>query len=141
VKERPSLIAQDLLLGTFTQTFDEKGRFLVPKRYREVFADGLYVTRGKEKTLVLYPLAEFQTQYAKIYASDDSTGSERLAQRLFFSGDVTSLDKVGRVLINPDLREYAELKELMEVTLIGVGNRLEIWSPSRWREYLGKEYE
>lgn len=141
MEKRPSIVAEDLLLGTFTQTFDEKGRFLVPKRYRTVFEDGLYVTRGKEKTLVLYPLAEFQTQYAKIYASDDSTGADRLAQRLFFSGDVTSLDKVGRILINPDLREYAELKELMEVTLIGVGNRLEIWSPVRWREYLGKEYD
>jgi MraZ protein len=141
VEKRPALIANDLLLGTFTQTFDEKGRFLVPKRYREVFSEGLYVTRGKEKTLVLYPLSEFHAQYAKIYGSDESSGSERLAHSLFFSGDVTSLDKVGRVLINSDLREYAGLKDLMEVTLIGVGNRLEIWNPISWREYLGKEYE
>jgi MraZ protein len=133
-------VGSELLVGTYSQNLDDKGRILIPKKYRGVFDAGVYVTRGNKNILAVYPLEIFQNQYQKMNELDESEDDQVFRKRLFFSGDVTQLDKVGRFLIAPQLREYADLSETSEVTLIGVGNRLEIWEPNNWREYSREGY-
>ncbi len=57
--------------------------------------------------------------------------------RLFFSGAMeVETDKQGRVLIPQNLREYAAIEK--DVMIIGVSNRVEVWSEPAWREYFGR---
>jgi MraZ protein len=129
-------LTDGLLLGTFDLSLDPKGRLIIPKRYRAVFEAGLYVTYGDEENLVIYALPEFNKLREVIQKLDVTDFENTRRQDRFFSGYVTSLDKLGRFLLTPHMRGSVGLVEGGEVTLTGSGNRMKIWAPQRWDEYV-----
>lgn len=121
-------------MGTFTPKLDEKGRLILPAKFRDRLAEGVVITRGQERCLVVWPEDVFSAEAARVMAQPRELRGTRDVTRSFFSGaDSGTPDKQGRIAIAPLLRAYAGLEK--DVAVIGVGDRLEIWDQARWLEY------
>ena len=129
-----------MLLGTHTPKLDDKGRIILPAKFRDELAAGVVVTRGQERCLYVFSKNEFESVHEKIRQAPVTSEEARKYLRLFLSGasDDTP-DKQGRVLVPQLLREYAGLTK--ELVIIGVGSRAEIWDASSWQEYLSSNEE
>ena len=121
-------------MGTYTPKLDEKGRLFLPAKFRNRLAGGLVVTQGQEKCLVVWPQDVFDAEADRVSARPMTSKSARAYTRMLFSsGSEGTLDKQGRIGIPTPLREYAAIER--DVVVIGARDRLEIWNPTRWREY------
>lgn len=127
--------APSLLLGTYTPRLDEKGRLILPAKFRSQLAPGLVMTRGQERCLYLLPMEEFRRMYEQIRLAPITSKQSRDYLRVFLSGASDEIpDKQGRVSIPANLRQYAGLDR--DVAVIGMGTRVEIWDSGAWDEYL-----
>ena len=121
--------------GATKVTLDAKGRMVVPTRYRPVLVQGaqgrLIFTVDRDQCLLLYPLPEWELVEKKLMSLPSLNPQARKLQRLMV-GHATDveLDSVGRVLVPPELREFAALGQYG--MLIGQGNRFELWDETRW---------
>ena len=122
-----------MFLGTHTPRLDEKGRLILPAKFRDELADGLVITRFQERCLAIWPIATF-VEVAQSVRGASSSQQVRDYQRMLASGasDETP-DKQGRITIPPKLREWASLQK--EVVVIGAMTRLEIWDEAAWTAY------
>lgn len=129
-----------MLLGTHTPKLDDKGRIILPAKFRDELADGVVITRGQERCLYVFSAKEFQDVHDKIRQAPVTSEEARRYLRVFLSGasDETP-DKQGRVLVPALLREYADLTK--ELVIIGVGSRAEIWDAAAWQTYLSSNEE
>jgi MraZ protein len=121
-------------MGEFQHTIDEKGRLIIPAKFREDLGPTFVLTRGLDQCVFGYPMDEWKALEQKLKALPFTKKDARAFSRFFFSGaSECQLDKQGRVNITPSLRDYAGLDK--ECVIIGVSNRIEIWSKSRWESY------
>lgn len=129
-----------MFLGTFTPRLDEKGRLIFPAKFRDQLAAGLVMTRGQEHCVTVYPMREFESLHEQLRQAPVTSKDARDYLRVLLSGaeDVVP-DKQGRVTIPSHLRTYAGLDR--ECTVIGAGNRIEIWSSQAWESYLEQTEE
>ena len=120
-----------MFLGEFSHTIDDKGRLTLPSKFRADLGHGVVVTRGVDKCLFVFTLAEFERLADRIGTLPMTQVEAREFSRHFFSGasDV-ELDKQGRVLIPQNLREYAGLDG--DVIVVGINQRIEIWDANAW---------
>ncbi|MBC7319485.1 division/cell wall cluster transcriptional repressor MraZ [bacterium] len=126
--------------GEVRHTLDEKGRIVIPSRYRPPLKDGLYITRGFDNALFIFSLAEWNRIDEKLRGLPLTNPNVLKFMRFWYSGAVQEeLDAQGRLLIPKNLREYAKIEK--EVVIIGVSNRLEVWSAELWDEYFGDPRE
>jgi MraZ protein len=126
-----------MFLGTHFPKLDAKGRVILPAKFREGLADGLVLTKGQDRCLVVWPRAEFDAYAAQLRANAQASARVRAMTRVFFSSAFDeSLDAQGRLTVPPVLREYAGLDR--ELTVVGADTRLEIWSTAGWDEYLAR---
>ncbi len=129
-----------MLMGEYVHIMDEKGRINVPSRLRDSLGERFVVTRGLDNCLFIYPLNEWTALEKKLRTMSSTRAEARAFLRLFFSGAAeVDLDRQGRALIPPTLREHASLQK--EVIFIGVSNRAELWSKEKWEEYSEKAGE
>jgi MraZ protein len=120
-----------MFLGEFSHALDEKGRLTIPARFRDELAGGLVVTRGIDHCLSVYPRQGWNDLAERIAKLPLSQRNARNFTRLMFSGAADFIpDRQGRVLIPQGLREYAGLDS--EAIVIGLYDKLEIWSPDNW---------
>lgn len=120
-----------MFLGRFEHTIDEKGRLTIPARYRELLADGAFITQGLDRNLIVLPAASFQNMSENVNALSMTDPSARQLRRLIFSSAVQcDIDRAGRVLIPQFLRESIGVSET--AVIVGVGGHFEIWSPTHW---------
>jgi MraZ protein len=123
--------------GATKITLDDKGRMVMPNRYREQIAElaqgKLVVTVDKDQCLLIYPLPEWEQIERKLMSLPSLNATARRLQRLMV-GHATDLplDGHGRLLLPPELREFAKLGR--HGMLIGQGNRFELWDEVRWSE-------
>jgi MraZ protein len=123
-----------MFLGTYAPKLDEKGRVILPAKFWDELAGGLVVTRGQERCLYLYTPREFELVLEKLAQGSVSIKEVRDYQRAVLSGASQELpDKQHRVTIPAHLRDYAGLDR--ELTVIGAGNRAEIWDTAAWNIY------
>ncbi|OFL64400.1 MULTISPECIES: division/cell wall cluster transcriptional repressor MraZ [unclassified Brevibacterium] len=126
-----------MFLGTHNQRLDDKGRLLLPAKFREELAGGLVITRGQERCLTLFSTREFETVHEQLRAAPMTSKDARDYLRVFLSGaSAEQPDKQGRFTIPQILRRYASLDR--DVAVIGMGNRAEIWDSALWEEYLAQ---
>lgn len=120
-----------MFLGEYEYRIDRKGRVSVPPKFREEFRSGIIVTRGYERCIVAYTLSEWNKLYEMYATFPTTSSSSRLISRVVFSSafDLT-LDRLGRLILPPPLRAYAQVQE--DVVIAGVGSYLEIWSKEGW---------
>lgn len=121
-------------MGEFQHTLDEKGRMIVPVKFRDGLGTSFVVTRGLDKCLFVYPMSEWEMLEQKLKSLPMTRADARSFVRFFFSGATEcELDKQGRILIPATLRDYANLTR--DAIVLGVSNRVEIWSDTVWRDY------
>lgn len=121
--------------GTFTPKLDDKGRLVVPAKLREAFARGLVITRGQERCLYVFSATSFDALLERIRALPLTSKQAREFQRVFLAGaHAETPDKQHRVTVPQLLREYAALER--DLTVIGVGDRVEIWDSQKWESVL-----
>lgn len=124
-----------MFLGTHTPRLDDKGRLILPAKFRERLAPGLVVTRGQEHCLYVFPMDEFVKVADDLRSAPMTSKAVRDYLRVFLSGASDEIpDKQGRITIPGALRQYAGLDR--ELTVIGAGSRLEIWDTAAWETYL-----
>jgi len=123
-----------MLLGTYTPKLDEKGRVILPAKFREELAGGLVMTRGQERCVVVFSDRTFEDLHERIRQAPMTNKRTRDYMRLFLSGaSAEQPDKQNRVTIPQNLREYAGLDR--DLTVIGAGDRAEIWATDAWEAY------
>ncbi|WP_115787282.1 division/cell wall cluster transcriptional repressor MraZ [Arthrobacter silvisoli] len=127
-----------MFLGTHSPRLDEKGRIILPAKFREELADGLVLTRGQERCIYVFSQREFERIHESMREAPISSKQARDYIRVFLSGASDEVpDKQGRVTIPPALRAYAGLDR--ELAVIGAGTRAEIWDAQAWNEYLAEK--
>jgi MraZ protein len=123
-----------VLLGTFAPKLDDKGRLILPAKFFDEFAGGLVMTRGVDRCVFVYSEREFEKVHQRMSEAPVTTKEGRDYIRLFLSGASQEIpDKQRRVTIPPMLRSYAGLDR--DLTMIGAGNRAEIWDAKAWDEF------
>ncbi|ASN19767.1 division/cell wall cluster transcriptional repressor MraZ [Paenarthrobacter sp. CM16] len=127
-----------MFLGTHSPRLDEKGRIILPAKFREELAEGLVLTRGQERCIYVFSQKEFERIHESMREAPLSSKQARDYIRVFLSGASDEVpDKQGRVTIPPALRAYAGLGR--ELAVIGAGTRAEIWDAEAWNEYLNEK--
>ena len=140
IPEPSSIKCLFMFYGEFLHSIDRKGRLFLPAKFRETakthFIEKFYVTRGLDKCLFMFSEEEWRAQEAKFKAISFTKQQSRVFNRLYFSGAAEVLwDKQGRVLLPQYLKDFAEIKK--DVIIVGVSNRIEIWSKDKWQEFYG----
>lgn len=124
-----------MFLGDFRPKLDDKGRLLLPAKYRSALDDGLVITRGQKNCLFVFPTAEFTDMYQRLLTTQRGGKQHQDFIRLFLAGaNDQELDKQGRLSIPARLRRYAGLDR--DVVVIGQGSRLEVWDAEKWDNYV-----
>ena len=127
-----------MFLGTFTPKLDEKGRLILPAKFRDELAEGLVITRGQERCLYVFSESEFEQMHERIREAPITSKQGRDYLRVFLSGaHAETPDKQGRVTVPSTLREYAALDR--DLAVIGAGSRAEIWDATAWQRYLSEQ--
>jgi MraZ protein len=127
-----------VFFGTHTPRLDDKGRLFLPAKFRDELQEGLVITRGQERCLTVWPVAEFRALTEQFRQAPVTNKKARDYVRMLFAGasDETP-DKQGRITIPPMLREYASLTR--DCVVIGAMNRVEVWDADSWQEYSGEQ--
>lgn len=124
-----------MLLGTYTPKLDEKGRLILPAKFRGEFEGGLVLTRGQERCIYVFSEAEFEELHGRIRQAPVTSKQARDYLRLLLSGaHAETPDRQMRITVPASLREYAGLDR--ELTVIGAGTRAEIWDAQAWADYV-----
>ncbi len=124
-----------MLIGEYEHTIDDKNRLTLPAKFREVFADGLVLTRGMDGCLYVYTREEWERIAEDIRGHDPLSPDARKMRRFFFAGASEDRpDKQGRISVPPALAQAASLDR--EVVVAGVYDHLEVWDRKAWRDQL-----
>lgn len=122
-----------MLTGEYSHSIDPKGRLIIPSKFREILGEDFVITKGLDGCLFLYPNNEWKNFEEKLRTLPLTNKSARTFKRFFLGSAVDGgLDKQGRVLLSPALREFACLDK--DVVLVGVLDRVEIWDKAKWDE-------
>ncbi|MGW6161291.1 division/cell wall cluster transcriptional repressor MraZ [Bacillus altitudinis] len=123
-----------MFMGEYQHTIDTKGRMIIPAKFRDGLGEQFVLTRGLDQCLFGCPMSEWKLIEEKLKALPLTKKDARAFTRFFFSGAVEcDLDKQGRINIASNLLQYAKLEK--ECVVIGVSNRIELWSKSIWEQY------
>lgn len=127
-----------MFLGTYAPKLDEKGRIILPAKFRDELSSGVVMTRGQERCIYVFGTREFEEMHEKIRQAPITSKQGRDYLRVLLSGASSETpDKQNRVTIPANLREYAGLDR--ELTVIGAGSRVEIWDTEAWDAYLAEQ--
>lgn len=127
-----------MFLGTFSPKLDDKGRVILPAKFREALGDGLVVTRGQERCLYVFSEQEFGDLHERVRQAPITSKQSRDFLRVFLSGAHAEVpDKQHRITIPVPLRDYAGLDR--DLVVIGAGSRAEIWNADAWQRYLEEQ--
>ena len=128
-----------MFMGEYHHSIDSKGRIIVPSKVRDGLGENFIVTRGLDGCLFLYPKCEWDKIINK-YKELPDTKDKRQFMRIFLSGaTICEYDKQGRINIPNPLVEFAKLEK--DCIIIGVDEKLEIWSKERWEEFIANNEE
>ena len=127
-----------MFTGEYQHCLDEKGRVIIPARLREGLGDTFMITRGLDGCLFIYHLDVWKKIEQKVKELPVTQRGARAFTRYFFSGAAeVEIDRQGRILIPQNLRDHASIEK--EAMIIGVSDRVEVWSEEAWREYSSAE--
>jgi len=129
-----------MFLGTHTPRLDEKGRLILPAKYRDELAEGVVITKGQERCLYVFPLVEFGRVTEAMRTAPVTRKDLRDYSRVLFASAFDEVpDKQGRITVPPSLRTYAGLER--DCVVIGANTRMEIWDAGAWETYLASQEE
>ncbi|MEX2251225.1 MAG: division/cell wall cluster transcriptional repressor MraZ [Acidimicrobiia bacterium] len=121
-----------MFLGEFFHSLDGKGRVVLPSPLRRGLEEGCVVAKGQDGQLVLFAVDDFEAKAAAVIEKPQNRSGRRFSRTVFGGADLQSLDKSGRLLIKPDLREFAGLEGSTEIAVVGVFDHVELWNRDRY---------
>ncbi len=120
-----------MFLGQFQHNLDDKGRLMIPARFREQLDSGAYITQGFDRCLMVMTGDYFRQVYGDLNSTNLTDPNARLMRRMILANAYQlEVDKVGRVLVPQPLREFAGLDG--EAIVAGQGEYFEVWTPAAW---------
>jgi MraZ protein len=126
-----------MFLGQFQHNLDEKGRLMIPARYRELLAAGAFITQGFDRCLMVMTDSYFAQVYDRINSMNLADPTARLLRRLILSNAYSvEVDKVGRILVPGNLRQVIALNG--EAIVAGQGDYFEVWNPEDWNAQMNQ---
>ena len=127
-----------MLIGEYEHSIDTKGRLIMPAKLKEDIGEKFIITKGLDGCLFVYSQKEWQVFEEKLRTFPLTNKDARALMRFFLAGATEcEIDKQGRFLIASNLRKFAGLEK--EVVIIGVLNKIEIWSKDKWLKYSEEE--
>ena len=125
-----------MFLGQFQHNLDDKGRLMIPARFRDLLAGGgAYITQGFDKCLMVMTEAYFKQVYDRVEAMNLADANARSLRRLLLSNAYpVEVDKVGRILVPQNLRAFLQIEG--EAIVAGQGEYFEVWKPAEWNEQM-----
>ena len=131
-----------MFAGQYHCKLDEKGRFIMPTPLRDqIEGDRVILVKGQDRPLSAYSVQEWEKALARVKETFDEDQSRIFMHRVVADASSSDIDKTGRILIPGRLRKVIPLEDDLEIVLVGMFHRLEIWNPSEWRHYLKKHDE
>ncbi|MBF0107487.1 MAG: division/cell wall cluster transcriptional repressor MraZ [Deltaproteobacteria bacterium] len=122
--------------GRFEHSIDTKGRVSIPSKFRELLSsnyDERLIITNFDNCLWAYPFKEWQIIEERVASLPQLKAEVKALQRVFVSAATECpIDKQGRILLPPTLREYAGITK--DLVFVGITKRIEIWSLERWSE-------
>jgi len=118
--------------GEHHYSLDEKGRIVLPPRFRRALGNAVVVTRGLDECVAVYAPAEWAKNEKKLRSQ--AVSRRDIVRFMLASAEDADIDGQGRLTLPAHLRQYAKIDR--EAVVIGVGARLEIWSLENWQKYI-----
>jgi len=129
-----------MMMGEYHHNIDEKGRLIIPSKFRIALGERFVITRGLDKCLFAYSMEEWNKMVEKLKELSFTKKDARSFMRMFLSGATEcELDKSGRVNIVNNLIDYASLDK--ECVIVGVNERLEIWSEKEFNNFFNENID
>ena len=126
-----------MFMGEYHHTIDDKGRLIIPSKFRSELGESFVITRGLDNCLFVFSLIEWNKIVEKLKKLSFTKKDARNFTRFLLSGaTICELDKQGRANISTSLIEFASLDK--ECIVIGVNDRLEIWSKEKWENFFNE---
>lgn len=119
-----------MFMGEYSHSLDEKGRIIVPSKFRESLGDRFVVTLGLDGCLFGYPLDKWEEFVEKLKQLPGNKEGRQLQRYFLACATECETDKQGRTLIPAKLRENASIEK--EIVFVGVLDKIEIWSKEKW---------
>jgi MraZ protein len=128
---------EQMFLNQYHHCFDDKSRLTIPAKFRDQAAEGITVVPGLDRDLMVLPPAAFQTLYDRLMDLNLTDPDSRLLREIILGNALqVTPDGSGRILLSPNLRDYAQLKN--DVVFVGVGETFEIWAAELWQNKQGE---
>ncbi|GJQ34023.1 MAG: transcriptional regulator MraZ [Anaerolineaceae bacterium] len=125
-----------MFLGQFQHNLDDKGRLMIPARFRELLEGGAFITQGFDKCLMVMTEAYFKQVYERIEAMNLADPTARMLRRLILANAYPiDVDKIGRILVPQNLRTFLGITN-GELVVAGQGEYFEVWTPATWGEQM-----
>jgi len=126
-----------MFLGQFQHNLDEKGRLMIPAPFRQTLEAGAFITQGFDRCLMVMTTDYFEEVYNRINAMNLADPTARLLRRLILANAYSvDLDKVGRILVPQNLRQFAGFDG--EAIVAGQGEYFEVWTPTDWNAQIAE---
>jgi MraZ protein len=126
-----------MFLGQFQHNLDDKGRLMIPSRFRDLLEGGAFITQGFDKCLMVMNEPYFKQVYERLEAMNLADPTARLLRRLILSNAYpVEVDKVGRIVVPQNLRTFLQIEG--EAIVAGQGEYFEVWKPAEWNEQMAQ---
>lgn len=120
--------------GEFDHSVDDKGRVIIPNKFRSSLGERFSMTKGVGGCIFVYTENAYK-ELSETLNSQRQLDAHTMRLQRFFTATETSVDGQGRVAIPSKLREWAKIGEQGDVVIVGTGNRIEIWGKASWDRY------
>ena len=129
-----------MFMGEYHHNIDEKGRIVMPSKFRELLGSHFVIAKGLEKCLYVYSNKDWDRLVSKLDTLPFTKKDARTFIRSFFSGATEcEFDRQGRTCVTSPLIHYAGLTK--ECVIIGANDRIEIWDNDSWDAFLNENEE
>ncbi len=123
-----------MFIGEYQHNMDAKGRLTMPAKFRQSLGFEFVITRGLDGCLFGFSKERFQQIQEKLAKLPLTKKDARAFTRFFLSAATeVEIDKQGRINIPNNLIEFAKIEK--ECRVIGVSDRIEIWSSEKWEAF------
>ena len=119
-----------MFMGEYNHTIDAKGRLIIPAKFREQLGEAFVITNGNDGCLNIYTNEDWETFLEKLRVLPNNRDKREIVRKFVAQANPVEVDKQGRILIPPALREHAALEK--DVVLAGVIDKIEVWNRERW---------
>lgn len=129
-----------VFFGQHRPRLDDKGRLILPAKFRDELADGVALSRGQEDCIVVWPMAAFEQYAISLRAGSQTNEQVRSYRRVLYASVFDQVpDKQGRITVPPALREWAHLER--DCVVNGNDTTLEIWNDANWQQWESTQRE